>query len=152
MKLAEALQERADLSRRISQLRSRIVENALVQEGEEPPEEPRLLLEEMNRAVERQAWLVSRINLTNSRLTMDGEPVTVLLARRDALQLKIRALQDICSEVGDRRYTRSRGAEIRVVAAVDVAEMRKEADALSRDLRLLDNRLQQCDWTEDLME
>lgn len=38
MKLAEALQERADLNRKIQQLQSRLMNNATVQEGEEPPE------------------------------------------------------------------------------------------------------------------
>ena len=41
MKLAEALQERADLNRRISELTDRISCCVLVQEGEEPPEDPR---------------------------------------------------------------------------------------------------------------
>ena len=36
MKLAEALQERADLNRRIEQLRNRLENSALVQEGERP--------------------------------------------------------------------------------------------------------------------
>lgn len=41
MKLAEALQERADLNRRIQQLQGRLNSNAVVQEGERPPESPR---------------------------------------------------------------------------------------------------------------
>lgn len=36
MKLAEALQERADLNRRIEQLRNRLENSALVQEGVQP--------------------------------------------------------------------------------------------------------------------
>ena len=40
MKLAEALQERADLNRRIAGLSSRLADNALVQEGERPAEDP----------------------------------------------------------------------------------------------------------------
>ena len=38
MKLAEALQERADLNCKIEELRKRINLSLLVQEGEEPPE------------------------------------------------------------------------------------------------------------------
>lgn len=38
MKLAEALQERADLNRKIDQLRARLSANATVQEGEKPGE------------------------------------------------------------------------------------------------------------------
>ena len=36
MKLAEALQERADLNKKIEQLRSRITSNSLMQEGALP--------------------------------------------------------------------------------------------------------------------
>ena len=46
MKLAEALQERADLQKRIDQLEARIQSSALVQEGETPPEDPLALMEE----------------------------------------------------------------------------------------------------------
>ena len=38
MKLAEALQERADLNRKIEQLNNRLSNNALVQAGEVPAE------------------------------------------------------------------------------------------------------------------
>ena len=48
MKLAEALQERADLNRRIEQLRSRLLNNAMKQEGEEPSEDPKELLKELD--------------------------------------------------------------------------------------------------------
>ena len=40
MSLAEALQMRADIKTRISQLRSRLNDNAKVQEGETPAEDP----------------------------------------------------------------------------------------------------------------
>ncbi len=40
MKLAEALQERADINRNIQQLKSRLQNNVLVQEGEKTAEEP----------------------------------------------------------------------------------------------------------------
>lgn len=39
MKLAEALVLRADLQRQIAQLRNRLTQSALVQEGETPPGE-----------------------------------------------------------------------------------------------------------------
>lgn len=48
MKLAEALQERADLNKKIEQLRSRITSNALMQEGVLPVEDPEQLLKELD--------------------------------------------------------------------------------------------------------
>ena len=53
MKLAEALQERADLNTKISELRSRLYDNAVVQEGEKPAEDPSELLSELDKAAER---------------------------------------------------------------------------------------------------
>ena len=64
MKLAEALQERADLNRRIEQLRYRLNNNVLVQEGEKPLEDPAALLEELESSFTRLEWLIARINLT----------------------------------------------------------------------------------------
>ena len=51
MKLAEALQERADLNRRIQQLQQRLSSNAVVQEGEQPAEAPSELLAELDGGV-----------------------------------------------------------------------------------------------------
>ena len=46
MKLAEALSNRADLQRRVEQMRGRLQKSALVQEDENPPENPQELLDE----------------------------------------------------------------------------------------------------------
>ena len=67
MKLAEALQERADLNRRIAQLRSRLLSNAQVQEGETPSEDPQELLTELDSCIMRLSSLMTRINLCNSQ-------------------------------------------------------------------------------------
>ena len=53
MKLATALSERADIQRRLSELQSRLNNNAKVQEGEEPAEDPEALLREMEVLLER---------------------------------------------------------------------------------------------------
>ena len=86
MKLAEALQERADLNRRIQQLQQRLSNNAVVQEGESPAEDPQELLAELDGCVQNLEALITRINLTNCRTLVDGDSLTALLARRDALK------------------------------------------------------------------
>ena len=65
MKLAEALQERADLNRNIEQLKSRLNNNVLVQEGERPAESPEQLKQELDRSIERLTYLIAHINKTN---------------------------------------------------------------------------------------
>ena len=56
MKLAEALNLRADLQKRIANLRERLIKNAKVQEGDTPSEEPNMLL---NRSEEHTSELQS---------------------------------------------------------------------------------------------
>ena len=48
MKLAEALQERADINIKLKQLERRMQNNALVQEGEAPSEDPEALRRELD--------------------------------------------------------------------------------------------------------
>ena len=66
MKLAEALLERADLQRRIDQMNGRLNNNARVQEGEKPAEDPKALLKELESMTSRLETLMAQINLTNS--------------------------------------------------------------------------------------
>ena len=49
------------------------------------------------------------------------------------------------------RYTqRATRSEIRILSCVDVSDLQKQADAMARRLRELDNTLQQCNWTTDV--
>ena len=150
MKLAEALQERADLNRRLQQLQQRLANNAIVQEGEQPAEEPQELLTELDGCIKMLEQLITRINLTNCRTQVDGESLTALLARRDALKLKLGAYRDLAyraSQVGQR----ASGREIKLLSAVSVPQVQKEVDALARELRLLDNSIQAANWATELM-
>lgn len=52
MKLAEALIARADNQKRIAHLRDRLAASAKVQDGDDPPENPQALLEELERIID----------------------------------------------------------------------------------------------------
>ena len=150
MKLAEALQERADLLRRIEQLRTRLDNNVLVQEGETPAENPDELLEELERCIARSEELMTRINLTNAAVTVEGESLTALLARRDCLKMKLSLLHDAVNTASQtaRRATRS---EIRILSAIDVPALQKRVDGASKLLRETDNLIQAANWLNDLI-
>lgn len=150
MKLAEALKERADLNIKIEQLRSRLVENALVQEGEKPAQDPEELLTELDGAIARLEELMARINLTNASTKKDGKTITELIARKDSLKEKISVYHDLISAASQtaRRALRS---EIRVLSSVNVRALQKQADALSKELRETDAQIQGLNWTTELM-
>jgi len=150
MKLAEALQGRADLNRRIQQLQQRLNSNAIVQEGEQPAENPQELLAELDGCVSSLERLITRINLTNCRTQVDGESLTALLARRDALKLKLSAYRDLAynaSQMG-RRATHT---EIKLLSTVNVKDLQQQIDTMAKELRLLDNSIQSANWITDLI-
>lgn len=151
MKLAEALQERADLNRRIEQLRYRLNNNVPVQEGEKPLEDPAALLEELESSFTRLEWLIARINLTNCAVKVEGRSLTELIARRDVLSLRAEAYRRLVEEASQNTHRATR-TEIKILSAVDVPALQRQADDASRELRLLDNTLQATNWTADLME
>lgn len=94
MKLAEALNLRADTAKRLSQLSERLTANAKVQEGDTPAENPQELLEELDRLTYQLETLISRINLTNSKTMYAGKSLTEMIAQKDTLSLKNSVLRN----------------------------------------------------------
>ena len=150
MKLATALSERADLQKRISELSTRLNNNAKVQEGEKPAEEPKLLLEELNRDFVRLEELIARINHTNNVTEIDGKTLTDYIAKRDCLKQKISIMRSFLDRSSEKvaRYSKT---EIKIMSTIEVADIQKEVDALSKELRETDERIQELNWTTELI-
>ena len=151
MKLAEALQERADLNRKTEELRRRLGNSILTQEDEAPAEDPTALLAELDAALGRLETLMAQINLTNCRTKAGGKTLTELIARKDALQLKLSAYRDLVYTAGQSTH-RARGTEIRVKAVLKASELQKQVDAMAKELRQIDNLLQETNWKTKLIE
>ena len=147
MKLAEALQERADLNRTIQQLKERLDNNVLVQEGEQPAR----LKQELDAAIQRLEYLMARINHTNCQTCVEGKSLTELIARKDALSLKLRVYKELVYSASQTAY-RARNTEIKIKSAISVSDWQAQVDRMAKELRLLDNRLQESNWTTDLIE
>ena len=155
MKLAEALTARADLQRRIEQLRARITANARYQEGEEPAEDAAALIGEADAALEHLRQLIRRINATNSRLDLGADgTMTDALAARDVLRLQHSLLADAAAAASgaNDQFLRQMRSELRQISALPVGELRARADRVAQELRELDNRIQQANWSNDLEE
>lgn len=150
MKLAEALQLRADLQKRMGQLSDRLISNARIQEGEEPTEDPVALLAEYEDCAAQLEDLMARINRTNCETRTEKGTLTELLARRDCLKMRVQTYHGFLQSASSlpRVATRS---EIKILSAVSVPEYRKKEDALSRQLREVDNAIQAANWTTELL-
>ena len=150
MKLAEALQERADLNRKIEELRRRLGNCILTQEGEEPAEDPAMLLEELDGAVRRLETLMAQINLTNCRTRADGQTLTELIARKDALHTRIASYRSLL-EQASRTAARATRSEIKILSTVNVSKLQKDVDEMSKELRTVENTIQESNWLTELL-
>lgn len=150
MKLATALSERAELQRKLSELSERLKNNAKTQEGETPAEDPEELLAQTESCLARLEELIGRINLTNSRIVSDGLTMTQLLARRDCLTKRLEIMRGFLNAASEKvqRYSKT---EIKIISTVPVAELQKQCDGYSKQLRDLDELIQSLNWTSDLM-
>jgi len=151
MKLAEALILRADIQKRIEQLKSRLAYNAKVQEGEKPSEEPNALLAELDALSGELERLIVRINLTNCTAKADGKSLIELIAKRDILMLKANMLRAFAQAAAQKVNLYSH-SEIKILSTVDVAALQKQVDELARQIRQLDTTLQGANWQTDLIE
>ncbi|MST32901.1 hypothetical protein GHK86_09240 [Acidimicrobiaceae bacterium USS-CC1] len=153
MRLAEALAARADAQARLQELRSRIRDNARHQEGDVPAEDPNALIVEADRVAAELTRLVRAINATNAATPVEGiGTLTDAIAERDGLAARRKVLVDAAGEASGSGGLRLMRSELRMVTALDVPDLRRRIDELSRQRRQLDLRIQAADWTTELVE
>jgi hypothetical protein len=151
MKLAEALILRADCQKRFAQLKSRLLTNAKIQEGDKPAEKPRELIRELEGVAGELVDLIKRINKTNSAtFVANSKTLSDVLAERDVLALRRTAYSDLAlsAAIAHGRLTRS---EIKYVSTINIAETQKRADELAKEYRELDARIQELNWQTELI-
>ncbi len=150
MKLATALSERASLQVRLNELHIRLNANAKVQEGDVPAENPVELIAEKDRILDELENLVTRINLTNSRTECDGITITELISKRDRMKKDVNIMRSFLNNASSKidRYSKT---EILIKSTVDIAEYQKKLDVISKELRQIDEKIQELNWTTELL-
>ena len=150
MKLAEALQIKKNLDIKITNIKQRLENNARVQEGLEPAENPTDLFKELEETIISLEKYTSRINITNSQTKVDGKTLTELLSRREALKEKIAAYDKfiVSGSVLTDRYSNT---EILVRPTLPINEIQKRRDLIAKELREIDYKIQETNFTTDLI-
>ncbi|MFT4414927.1 DIP1984 family protein [Fredinandcohnia humi] len=150
MKLAEALLERADQQKRLAQIKERILRSTLVQEGEQPYENPNELMKEMKQILQSLQTLMKRINKTNAMTPLDNYgTISDAIVQRELLMKQRSILESIVEKAAimDMRYSHS---EIKTITTVNIKELQSEIDEISKQYRIVDTLLQQTNWITDL--
>ena len=143
------MNQRADLQKRIAQLRERLANNVKVQEGYQPAENPNDLFKELEGSLKQLKDLIVSINRTNQETIWEGKTLTEMIAEKDVLSMHLGTLRATleAANVRSDRFSRN---EIKFVRTVDVNALQKKVDDLSKELRELDSRLQQANWMTDI--
>ena len=96
--------------------------------------------------------LISAINRTNDRTAAEGEKtLSDLLARRDCCRGQLglwRTFLSCASATVSRRTV----GEIKIRSAVPVKDFQKQVDQGAKELRQLEERIQELNWTTELLE
>ncbi|MCX6158000.1 MAG: DIP1984 family protein [Ignavibacteriae bacterium] len=151
MKLAEALIKRGNSQKRIEVLREKLLRYAKVQEGDKPAESPDDIYKELNDSFNELTEFIQRINKTNAEVLFDDKrTIADVLAYRDVLIQKYNLTTKLitsATDIGD-RYSKK---EIKILSTIDVKEYQKEADKLAKEYRELDLKIQEKNWSVDLL-
>lgn len=151
MKLAEALNIRADLQRKVYQLKSRLIANSQVQEGDTPAEDPEDLVKELDTSIKKLEDVIKLINKTNSNTYIKNKSISDIIVERDMLKLKMSAINELVNSASN-KVDRYSNKEIKIFSTINVKEKQKELDKMSKEYREIDTLLQGLNWTTDLVE
>lgn len=151
MKLAEALAQRADLVRKGASLQQRVQANLIVQEGDEPQEDPNALIVELEEAYDRLRWIIKAINHTNNVTVVNGQPISQLIVERESLKARSAMYRAIAQGLGQNRLRMGR-AEIKFINVLAPKPLLDKADELAAEYRELDALIQSTNWSTDLEE
>ncbi|AMW79579.1 septicolysin [Acinetobacter sp. TGL-Y2] len=151
MKLAEALLLRSDLQTKLASLQQRINNNVLIQEGDQPSEDANALIQEAFAVNQQLHQLIQRIHFTNTQAkSIEGNDLLTVLNQRDLLTQQHRVLQQAIDS-SRRENGRYSSSEIRWVKTISVADLQKQADAISQQLRKNNLEIQASNWQVELV-
>jgi len=154
--LGEALADRAGKKKQLEQIEARAVSVARYQEGEQPAESAEELLARGRTLIGELRELARRINRTNSATELDpGFTLTDALALRDGYAAQYRLVTAVADAAAGGRgisWARQLRSELQQVPAVQVADLRADADQVAESRRRLDVRIQQAGWATELLD
>ena len=74
-----------------------------------------------------------------------------MIAKKDTLTLKANVLREFATSASQKVDLYS-NSEIKILSTVDVSALQKQVDALSKEIRELEMKLQEANWSVDLVE
>lgn len=111
-----------------------------------------MLMIDLENTIRSLTVLVKKINKTNAQTDFTGG-VTLAdaLAERDGIMQERASFNEVLQNASIRqdRYSRS---EVKYERTVNIADIQQKVDSLSKSYRELDFKIQEKNWTIDLIE
>lgn len=146
IKLAEALLLRSDQQKKIASLKQRINANVLVQDGDEPSEDPNVLIQQVFALTQESQQLIYQIHLTNASAKIaDGRALLEVLVLRDEYIERHKVLTQAIAST-NREPDRYSVREIKWLKVIPVSSLQKQADDISAKIRDLNMTIQATNW------
>jgi hypothetical protein len=147
MKLAEALIKRKDTLKMIDVVNRRMVDMALLDEGQVPEFSHDEMIKELDELYLDLVLLMQTINRTNANVMFDeNRTITDALAERDILSYRQKIIMKLLNETSAKRYM------YKHVRTYSVRKLAKELDKTAKKFRELDMKIQQKNWATEAME
>ena len=151
MKLAQALIERKAIKTSIEELKKRIYQNSQIQEGDKSIENPLDLLKILDIEIKEYKEIIAKINITNNQTKVSKNlSLMEAIVEKDMLHLQQLIYQNLADKATPKsdRYSQR---EIKSVPNIDIPLIRQEANAIAKKYRELDMKIQECNWSTDLI-
>lgn len=147
MKLAEALIKRKDTLKMIDVVNRRMVDIALLDEGQVPEFSHDEMINELDELYLELVLLMQTINRTNANVMFDEHrTITDALAERDILSYRQKIIMKLLNETSAKRYM------YKHTRTFSVRKLAKELDKSAKKFRELDLKIQQKNWATEAME
>jgi hypothetical protein len=151
MKLAEALIQKSYLSKKITELKDRLLVNGKIQEGDVPSEDIEAIFAELESVHSQLETITKKINMTNNKTNVaNNVTISDQLVEKEMLDKKIATYKfaiENCQIKSD-RYSR---AEIKMITTFDIKKTRDIVEKLTSEKRQLDLKIQSTNWATDLL-
>ncbi|MBW4018383.1 DIP1984 family protein [Moraxella osloensis] len=151
MKLAEALVLRADLQKKLENLKKRLANSVLKLDDIQVIEDPAILKLEADETIAILYSLIDRIYRTNQSVILpSGQSMVTFLAKRDELVERRKLLDYIINKSlpDSGLYFNERG---KWQPAIDISAYQKQMDDIAMQIRRLNLGIQQTNWQVDLV-
>lgn len=153
IRLAQALNSRARLRENMVDLKNRITNNLLVQEGDTPAEQPRDLLELYERCAYEYYRLAADINNANINIRTEYDGVEMSLMEMITLRDRYQTIHKMYKAAADGlvpsipRFGRN---EIKFVQSMNPDSCRALANRYAKCVREIDDKIQMMNWVTDI--